>query len=217
MRSRIARRISRLIGNFFRWFGAVARGNAPYDEAEAAKRAERIGFLAGLLDEDPFREVSNVGDPASKANAEIWKQCANSTRSSRNSRMDARAFHEAIAKEKGATDALQDRGRLSRAGLQGLSRHLQGEIVGRATNDHRRKEARGAISSADGEDRTARVGLAATDRALVLGRLLCRSVRHQSAGRRLVRLACALRLCGSGTCRLSSDVGILSAPSTRDL
>ncbi len=95
-----------LIGNFFRWFGAVARGNAPYDEAEAKKRAERIVFLASLLDES-FPDISNVGEPDSKAKPEIWKEKAEFEKKLAKFKDDARVFAEAVSKEKGATEGFK--------------------------------------------------------------------------------------------------------------
>jgi cytochrome c556 len=95
-----------LIGNSFRWFGAVAKGAAPYDEAEAAKRAARIGFLAGQLDGE-FPQDSNLGDPASKATADVWSNRADFDKKLEKFKVDARAFQEAIAKEKDATDGFK--------------------------------------------------------------------------------------------------------------
>lgn len=95
-----------LIGNSFRWFGGVAKGATPYDEAEAAKRAARIGFLAGQLD-DEFPQDSNLGDPTSKATAKVWTTRADFDKKLEKFKADARAFQEAIGKEKGATDGFK--------------------------------------------------------------------------------------------------------------
>lgn len=95
-----------LIGNSFRWFGAVAKGAAPYDEAEAGKRAARIGFLAAQLD-DEFPQDSNFGEPVSKATADVWTARADFDKKLEKFKVDARAFQEAIAKEKGATDGFK--------------------------------------------------------------------------------------------------------------
>lgn len=95
-----------LIGNSFRWFGAVAKGAAPYDEAEAAKRAARIGFLAGQLD-DEFPQDSNLGEPVSKATGDVWTNRAEFDKKLEKFKGDARAFQEAIAKEKGASDGFK--------------------------------------------------------------------------------------------------------------
>lgn len=95
-----------LIGNFFRWFGAVAKGGAPYDEAEAKKRADRIVYLSGLLDES-FPDVSNVGEPDSKAKAEIWKEKADFDKKLVKFKEDARVLAEIVGKEKGATEGFK--------------------------------------------------------------------------------------------------------------
>lgn len=58
-----------LIGGNFRPLGEVLQGKSPYDAAEAQKRAARLQFLAGLLDES-FPEVSSTGD--TRARPEIW-------------------------------------------------------------------------------------------------------------------------------------------------
>lgn len=62
-----------LIGGNFRPLGEVLQGKAPYDAAEAQKRAARLHFLAGLLDES-FPDISNSGD--TRAKAEIWSNRA---------------------------------------------------------------------------------------------------------------------------------------------
>lgn len=90
-----------LIGNSFRWFGAVARGVAPYDEAEATKRASRIAFLVGLLDET-FPADSDIGEPASKAKSEIWSNRADFDKKLAAFKINARAFADTTAKEKSA-------------------------------------------------------------------------------------------------------------------
>jgi len=95
-----------LIGNSFRWFGGVARGNAPYDEVEAKKRAARIAFLADLLDES-FPDISNVGEPDSKAKPEIWKEKAEFDKKLAKFKENARAFADTISKEKGATEGFK--------------------------------------------------------------------------------------------------------------
>lgn len=95
-----------LIGNSFRWFGAVAKGAAPYDEAEAEKRASRIAFLLGVLDES-FPDDSNVGEPASKAKAEIWTNRADFDKKLEKFKTDARAFKETASNEKGATEVFK--------------------------------------------------------------------------------------------------------------
>ncbi|HMK89563.1 MAG TPA: cytochrome c [Methylocystis sp.] len=95
-----------LIGNTFRWFGGVARGNVPYNEAEAAKRASRILFLAALPSEN-FPEGSNFGEPESKAKADVWSNRADFDKKLREFQEHAAALVEVNAKEKGATEAFK--------------------------------------------------------------------------------------------------------------
>lgn len=95
-----------LIGNYFRYFGAVAKGTIAYDEAEATKRASRIAFLSSVLDEN-FPEGSNFGEPDSKAKADIWSSRADFDKKLKDFQAHAQAFAEANAKEKGATDVFK--------------------------------------------------------------------------------------------------------------
>jgi cytochrome c556 len=95
-----------LIGNYFRYFGAVAKGAAVYDEAEAARRATRIAFLSELVDEN-FPEASNIGEPESKAKADIWSNRADFDKRLKDFHLHAAAFVETNAREKGATEAFK--------------------------------------------------------------------------------------------------------------
>ncbi len=62
-----------LIGGNFRPLGEVLQGKSAYDAADAGKRAARLQFLAGLLDES-FPDISSSGD--TRARAEIWSNRA---------------------------------------------------------------------------------------------------------------------------------------------
>ncbi len=95
-----------LIGNYFRWFGGVAKGAIPYDEAEATKRAARIAFLSGVV-EDAFPEGSNPGEPDSKAKADVWSNRADFEKKLKDFQAHAQALAETNAKEKGATEAFK--------------------------------------------------------------------------------------------------------------
>jgi len=92
-----------LIGNNFRWFGAVLKGTAPYDEAEAVKRAQRIAFLSALPGEN-FPEGSNPGEPDSKAKPDVWSNRAEFDKKLHEFQEHAAAFAETVSKEKGATE-----------------------------------------------------------------------------------------------------------------
>jgi cytochrome c556 len=95
-----------LIGNSFRYFGAVAKGAAAYDEAEATKRAARIALLSAVPAEN-FPEGSNVGEPESKAKADIWSNRADFDKKLKDFQAHAAELVEVNAKEKGATETLK--------------------------------------------------------------------------------------------------------------
>lgn len=67
----IRQSIYTLIGANFGPIGAILKGDKAYDAAEVQKRLSRIAFLAPMLDE-AFPEISNVGEPETKAKPEIW-------------------------------------------------------------------------------------------------------------------------------------------------
>jgi cytochrome c556 len=95
-----------IIGNSFRWFGGVAKGAATYDEGEATKRAARILFLSGIIEES-FPEGSNVGEPDSKAKPDVWSNRADFDKKLKDFQAHAQALVDVNAKEKGATDAFK--------------------------------------------------------------------------------------------------------------
>jgi len=95
-----------LVGNYFRWFGAVSKGNAQYDEGEATRRATRIAFLSSLVGEN-FQEGSNPGEPDSKAKADIWSNRADFEKKLKDFETHAHALVDVNTKEKGATDAFK--------------------------------------------------------------------------------------------------------------
>jgi cytochrome c556 len=95
-----------LVGNTFRWFGAVAKGTIPYDEAEATKRAARVAFLSGLVGEN-FPEGSNPGEPDSKAKPDVWSNRADFDKKLKDFETHAQALVEVNAKEKNGGDAFK--------------------------------------------------------------------------------------------------------------
>ena len=95
-----------LIGNYFRQLGAVAKGTAPYDEADATKRIARIAFLSNLPGE-AFPDVSNVGEPDTKAKANVWTNRADFDKRLKDFQAHAAALVQVNATEKGATDAFK--------------------------------------------------------------------------------------------------------------
>ena len=95
-----------LIANNFRPLGEVVKGNVPYDPAEVQKRAARVAFLGGLLDE-AFPDASNLGEPYSKAKAEVWSDHAGFDKKLKDFQAHAATLVQVSATEKSATDAFK--------------------------------------------------------------------------------------------------------------
>ena len=95
-----------LIGANFHPLGAILKGAAPADAAEVNKRATRLAFLAGLLDEN-FPDASNLGPPDSKAKAEIWSDRADFDKKLKSLQGDAAALVQVSADGKGSADAIK--------------------------------------------------------------------------------------------------------------
>jgi cytochrome c556 len=64
-----------LISGNFRPIAEQLQGRGSLDASEARKRAERVAFLASLAN-DAFPDLSNVGDPGTRAKPTIWSQRA---------------------------------------------------------------------------------------------------------------------------------------------
>ena len=95
-----------LIGGNFRPLGAILKGAAPADNAEVNKRATRLAFLAGLLDEN-FPDASNLGQPDTKAKAEIWSDRADFDKKLKNFQGDVAALVQVSSDGKGSADAIK--------------------------------------------------------------------------------------------------------------
>lgn len=68
--------VFKLIGANFRPLGNILKGTAQYDATVVDKAISRTAFLTGFLDETAFTEASNLGDPETKAKADIWTKRA---------------------------------------------------------------------------------------------------------------------------------------------
>ncbi len=95
-----------LIGSNFRPLGNVLKGTAQYDAAEAQKSAARIAFLSGLVSE-AFPDVSNVGEPDTKAKADIWLNRADFDKKVQEFQTDAAALVQVNTAEQGSTDGFK--------------------------------------------------------------------------------------------------------------
>jgi len=93
-----------LIGGNFRPLGAILKG-APADAADVEKKATRLAFLASLLDEN-FPDVSNLGQPDTKAKADLWANRADFDQKLKGFQTDLAALVK-VSADKGAPDAIK--------------------------------------------------------------------------------------------------------------
>jgi cytochrome c556 len=93
-----------LIANNFKPIGEVIQGKVTYNQAEIKKRAERVAFLSELL-EGTFPESSNLGEPATKSKADIWKKKAEFDKQMKDFETNARALAKIAATETTASEA----------------------------------------------------------------------------------------------------------------
>ncbi len=94
-----------LIGANFRPLAAVLKGG-PFDAADAQKRADRLAFLAGLLAEN-FPDVSNLGEPDTKAKSDIWANRADFDKKLANFQADVGTLVKVSASETSASDTFK--------------------------------------------------------------------------------------------------------------
>lgn len=98
--------IYKLIGANFRPIGNVLKGSTPYDAAAVQKSIDRVAFLSGFLDE-AFPENSNLGEPETKAKADIWTNRADFEKKEKQFQADILALQKVNETEKGATEAFK--------------------------------------------------------------------------------------------------------------
>jgi cytochrome c556 len=95
-----------LIGRNFRPIGDVLKGTVKYDDVDVEKRIARIAFLSGLLNEE-FPESTNLGEPETKAKADLWGNRADFDKRLREFQDHVVALADINARDKGPTDAFK--------------------------------------------------------------------------------------------------------------
>jgi len=98
--------IYKLIGANFKPIGNILKGSAQYDATTIQKSIDRVVFLSGLLDE-AFPENSNLGDPETKAKADIWTNRADFEKKEKSFQTHALALQKVNETDKGATDSFK--------------------------------------------------------------------------------------------------------------
>lgn len=96
-----------LISNSFKPLGDVVKGNAEYNQADIEKRAKQIVVLSEFLD-NTFPDISNLGEPDTKAKADIWTQRPEFDKRLKEFQQHAATLMQVAAKEKTASDAFKE-------------------------------------------------------------------------------------------------------------
>jgi cytochrome c556 len=98
--------VYKLIGASFKPIGNVLKGSAQYDAATIQKSIDRVVFLSGLLDE-AFPENSNLGDPETKAKADIWTNHTDFEKKEKDFQAHVLALQKVNETEKGASETFK--------------------------------------------------------------------------------------------------------------
>jgi cytochrome c556 len=98
----VRKSIFKLIGANFRPLGALLK-DGTYDAADVNKRITRVLFLSGLLNE-AFPDISNIGEPDSKAKPEVWTNHAVFEKKLKEFQDHLVALSDVNEKEKGLTE-----------------------------------------------------------------------------------------------------------------
>jgi cytochrome c556 len=100
----VRKAIYTLIGANFKPIGDALKGTATYDSAELVKRATRVAYFAGLVQE-AFPDVSSAGD--TKAKPEIWTNRTDFDKRLRDFQTHAQALVQVAANEAPSSDAFK--------------------------------------------------------------------------------------------------------------
>ena len=95
-----------LIGSNFRAIGEQLQGRGSLDAGEARKRAERLAFLSSLAG-DAFSDISNVGEPGTRARPEIWSKRPDFDKAIADFVKHAQALAQVAATQPPASDAFK--------------------------------------------------------------------------------------------------------------
>jgi cytochrome c556 len=100
----VRKAIYTLIGSNFKPIGDELKGSATYDPAELVKRATRVAYFAGLVQE-AFPDVSSSGD--TKAKPEVWSNRTDFDKRLKDFQSHAQALVQVAANETPSSDAFK--------------------------------------------------------------------------------------------------------------
>lgn len=107
-----------LIANNFKPIGEVLQGKAPYNQADIAKRAQRVAFLSELL-EGTFPADSNLGTPETKTKAEAFTKKEDFDKLLNEFIANTKTLAAVSAKESTASDAFKNAAKAVAEGCKG--------------------------------------------------------------------------------------------------
>ncbi len=107
-----------LIANNFKPIGEVLQGKAPYNQADIAKRAQRVAFLSELLD-GTFPADSNLGTPDTKTKADAFTNAADFEKLLKEFQANTKTLAQVAAKESTASDAFKAAAKAVAEGCKG--------------------------------------------------------------------------------------------------
>lgn len=107
-----------LIANNFKPIGEVLQGKAPYNQADIAKRAQRVAFLSELLD-GTFPADSNLGAPDTKTKADAFTNAADFEKLLKEFQANTKTLAQVAAKESTASDAFKAAAKAVAEGCKG--------------------------------------------------------------------------------------------------
>jgi cytochrome c556 len=100
----VRKAIYTLVGSNFKPIGDALKGSATYDSAELVKRATRVAYFAGLVQE-AFPDVSSSGD--TKAKPEIWSNRTDFDKRLKDFQTHAQSLVQVAANETPSSDAFK--------------------------------------------------------------------------------------------------------------
>jgi cytochrome c556 len=100
----VRKAIYTLIGANFKPIGDALKGTATYDSAELVKRATRVAYFAGLVQE-AFPDSSSAGD--TKAKLEIWSNRTDFDKRLKDFQTHAQSLVQVAANESPSSDAFK--------------------------------------------------------------------------------------------------------------
>src|SRR6187402_2245460 len=95
-----------LISNSFRPIGEASQGKIEYNQADIQSRANRILVLTDFLDHS-FPESSNLGEPDTKAKADVWTKKAEFDSELKKLKEDVANLVKVVTTEKTASEAFK--------------------------------------------------------------------------------------------------------------